>query len=129
MDVQSVFPKKQIQCIGNSYSREGPSLRNYFKMAQTPSIVIPAKAGTQVCRRVLDPGACPVPRFGVRRGEGISEFWDSFLLCGLGGERLRPFEFRFWEGKSVGAHRLYSPGGSGQELPAVESADEIGYTG
>jgi len=37
-------------------------------------IVIPAKAGIQVFRGVLDPGACPGPRSGVRRGDGVSEF-------------------------------------------------------
>ena len=41
-------------------------LRDYLKMAQRPLNVIPAKAGIQVCMRVLDPG--------VRRGDGVSEF-------------------------------------------------------
>ena len=35
------------------------ALSNYLKMAQTSMIVIPAKAGIQVFREVLDPGACP----------------------------------------------------------------------
>jgi hypothetical protein len=49
-------------------------LTNYLKMAQTSLIVIPAKAGIQVLRGVLDPGACPGPRSGVHRGDGVSEF-------------------------------------------------------
>jgi hypothetical protein len=35
-------------------------------MAQTPLIVIPAKAGIQIFQGVLDPG--------FRRGDGVSEF-------------------------------------------------------
>jgi hypothetical protein len=42
------------------------ALRNYLKMAQTSLIVIPAKAGIQVFRGVLDPG--------FSRGDGVSEF-------------------------------------------------------
>jgi hypothetical protein len=50
------------------------SLKSYLKMTQTSLLVIPAKAGIQIFRGVLDPGACPGPRSGVRRGEGVSEF-------------------------------------------------------
>jgi len=45
---------------------EGTRIRNYLKMAQTPLLVIPAKAGIQVFRGALDPG--------FRRGDGVSEF-------------------------------------------------------
>ena len=41
-------------------------LRNYLKMAQTSLIVIPAKAGIQAFRGVMDPG--------FRRGDGVGEF-------------------------------------------------------
>jgi hypothetical protein len=49
------------------------ALRGYLKMAQTSLIVIPAKAGIQVFCGVLDAGACPGPRSGARRGDGVSE--------------------------------------------------------
>jgi hypothetical protein len=39
-------------------------------MVETLFIVIPAKAGIQIFRGVLDPG--------FRRGDGVSEFWDIF---------------------------------------------------
>jgi hypothetical protein len=42
------------------------ALRDYLEMAQTSLLVIPAKAGIQVFRRVMDPG--------LRRGDGVSEF-------------------------------------------------------
>ena len=41
-------------------------LRNYLKMSRTSLYVIPAKAGIQVFRGVLDPG--------FRRGDGVNEF-------------------------------------------------------
>jgi len=40
-------------------------------MAPMSLIVIPAKAGIQVFRGVLDPGACPGPPSGVRRSDGV----------------------------------------------------------
>ena len=43
----------------------GP-LTNYLKIVKTLSIVIPAKAGIQVLRGVLDPG--------FRRGDDMSQF-------------------------------------------------------
>ena len=49
-------------------------LKYYLKMVLTSLIVIPAKAGIKVFPGVLDPGACPGPRSGVRRGDGVSEF-------------------------------------------------------
>ena len=48
------------------YRAAGQELSTYLKMAQTSLIVIPAKAGIQVFRGVLDP--C------FHRGDGASEF-------------------------------------------------------
>jgi hypothetical protein len=42
------------------------TLRNYLKMAQSSLIVIPAKAGIQAFRGVLDPG--------FHRGDSVGEF-------------------------------------------------------
>jgi hypothetical protein len=42
------------------------AIRSYLKMTQTSLIVIPAKAGIQVFRGVLDPG--------FRQGDGVSKF-------------------------------------------------------
>jgi hypothetical protein len=44
----------------------GQVIRDYLQLARTLSRVIPAKAGIQVFRGILDPG--------LRRGDGVSEF-------------------------------------------------------
>jgi len=42
-------------------------------------VVIPAKAVIQVFRSLLNPGSCPGPRSGVRRGDGARGFFNNLL--------------------------------------------------
>ena len=44
------------------------------KSQKMTSSVIPAKAGIQEQQALLDPGACPGPRSGIRRGDGFDDF-------------------------------------------------------
>jgi len=41
---------------------------------KTPFSVIPAEAGIQEYQELLDPGACPGPRSGIRLGDGLKDF-------------------------------------------------------
>jgi hypothetical protein len=41
---------------------------------------MPAKAGIQSCQSVLDPGACPGPRSGIRRGDGKEWIFKGLSL-------------------------------------------------
>jgi hypothetical protein len=53
-----LHPTCGIYGIACSIMNEG--VRNYLKMAQTSLIVIPAKAGIQAFRGILDPGFRPL---------------------------------------------------------------------
>jgi hypothetical protein len=46
----------------------------FVKSRKTPPFVIPAKAGIQKKQALLDPGACPGPRSGIRRGDDFGDF-------------------------------------------------------
>jgi hypothetical protein len=48
------------------------------------SSVIPAKAGIQKKQALLDPGACPGPRSGIRRGDDFEGFLRDRLYWAVG---------------------------------------------